>query len=46
MTMCVCVFIQKEIWVKLDNEHLYKHVRKLVERNPEGNVTLLWNEQA
>jgi len=44
--MCVCVFIQKEIWVKLDNEHLYKHVRKLVERNPEGNVTLLWNEQA
>ena len=39
------VCAQKEIRVKLDNEHWYKHALKLVEISPEGKVTLLWNQQ-
>jgi hypothetical protein len=35
----------KEIGVKLDNEHWYEHVPKLVETSREGKVTVLWNQQ-
>jgi hypothetical protein len=35
----------KEIRVKLDNVHWYQHLPKLVERSPEGKVTILWNQQ-
>ena len=27
------------------NEHWYKRVTKLVKTNPEGRVTVLWNQQ-
>jgi hypothetical protein len=37
--------ICKEMGVKLQNEHSYKHVTKLVERSPEGKVNILWNQQ-
>jgi hypothetical protein len=36
---------RKEIRVKLDNEHWYRHVPKLVERSIEGKIILLWNQQ-
>ena len=35
----------KETGVKLDNEHWYEHVPKLVETSREGKVTVLWNQQ-
>ena len=35
----------KEMWVKLDNEHKYDHVPKWVEKIHEGKVTILWNQQ-
>jgi hypothetical protein len=31
--------------VKLDNEHWFEHVLKLVETSLEGKVTILWNQQ-
>jgi len=37
--------ICKEIGVKLDNVHWYQRVPKLVERSPEGKVTILRNQQ-
>jgi len=40
----VCV-LRGKIRVKSENEHWYKHVPKLVERIPEGKVTLVWNQQ-
>ena len=43
--VCVCVCAQKEIRVKLENGHWYKHVLKLVERSPERKVTLPWNQK-
>jgi hypothetical protein len=30
---------------KLDNEHRYERVPKLVEASSEGKVTVLWNQQ-
>jgi hypothetical protein len=41
----MCLFVQKEIWLKLDNEHRYKDVRELVETTPERKITTLWNQQ-
>jgi len=45
----VCAELQfnvcKEIRVKLDNEHWYEHVPKLVETSREGKVTVLWNQK-
>jgi hypothetical protein len=35
-----------EIWIKLQNEHWYNHVPKLLETSHEGKVTTLWNQQA
>jgi hypothetical protein len=37
------IFARK--WVKLDNEHCYKQVAKLVATSPERKVTMLWNQQ-
>ena len=37
--------ICKEIGVKLDNNHWYERVPKLVETSHEGKVTILWNLQ-
>jgi hypothetical protein len=37
--------ICKELVLKLDNEHRYDHVPKLVETSHEGKVTVLWNQQ-
>jgi hypothetical protein len=37
--------ICKEIWIKLDKKHWYKHVPKTVETSQEGKVTILWNQQ-
>jgi hypothetical protein len=37
--------ICKEINVKLENEHWYEHVPKLLERSHEGKVTTLCNQQ-
>jgi hypothetical protein len=34
-----------EIGVKLDNEHWYENVPKLVETSQECKVTILWNQQ-
>jgi len=35
----------RKIEVKFVDEHLYKHVGKLMETNREGKVTMLWNQQ-
>jgi hypothetical protein len=47
MIDCVLNWLQhsKEIRVKLDNEHWYKPVPKLVETSHEGKVTVLRNQQ-
>jgi len=37
--------ICKEIGVRLDKEHWYKHVPKLVKTSLESKVSILWNEQ-
>jgi hypothetical protein len=37
--------ICKETGVKLDNEHWYDHVPKIMEPSYEGKVTILWNKQ-
>jgi hypothetical protein len=37
--------IRKEIGVKLDNEHCYDHVPKLVETSREGSVNILRNQK-
>ena len=37
--------ICKETGVQLDKTHWYEHVRKLVETNQGGWVTILWNQQ-
>jgi hypothetical protein len=31
--------------IKLDNEHWYEHVPKLVDTSHEGKITTLWNQQ-
>jgi hypothetical protein len=36
--------ICKETGVKLDNEHWYDHVPKLVKTNLQCKVTTLWNQ--
>jgi hypothetical protein len=45
----VCAQLQlnicNEIGVKLDKEHWYEHVLKLVETSQGSKVTILWNEQ-
>jgi hypothetical protein len=35
----------KEIWIKLNNEHLYDHAPKSDKTSHEGKVTMLWNQQ-
>jgi hypothetical protein len=45
MMMMMIIIIFKEMGVKLDNEHRYDHVPKLVETSHEGKVTTLWNQQ-
>jgi hypothetical protein len=37
--------ISKEIGVKLDSEHQYKHAVKLVEKIREVKVTIVWNQR-
>jgi len=34
----------KEVGVKLDNEHWYEHVPKLIKAGYEGNGTILWSQ--
>jgi len=45
----VCAQLQfnicKETGIKLDIEHWYEHVPKLVETNREGKATVLWKQQ-
>ena len=38
--------VGQEIRIKLDKEHRYEHVPKLVETSHEGKVSILWNQTA
>jgi hypothetical protein len=37
--------IRKEMWIKLEKEHWYKHVPKLIETRLKPKVTILWNKE-
>jgi hypothetical protein len=39
------IIISNEIGVKLDNEHWYEHVPKLVGTSHEGQEIILWHQQ-
>jgi hypothetical protein len=46
-TVCAVLHcnVCKETGAKLDSEHWYDRVPKLVERSHEGKVIVLWNQQ-
>jgi hypothetical protein len=33
------------MWIKLEKEHWYKHVPKLIETRHKAKVTVLWSKQ-